>query len=237
MKVLVIGGMHGNEPLGLAVIQLLREKPIKGVDAIVANEEANAKNRRFVKKDLNRSFPGSISSLKYESRRAAELLKLCQDYDLVLDFHNTHCPNNDCSFIGKQAVDATYRLASWLGLRRVIVADYECINKYAANCLSIEISLSSLRMNARKWYRRIRELSQLNSLPPPSELELYKFVYRVTLADRDQLNLRSRKLQAFVAIGDDLATAMGVQPKAYPIFLGDGYTPDNYGGLLNKLNV
>ncbi len=236
MKILVIGGMHGNEPLGSSVVKLFQSKPVKGVETALANEQAVLKNRRFIKTDLNRSFPGNIKSSDYETKRAAELKKLCPRFDVVLDFHNTYCPNNDCGFVGKSAKEIAYKTASFLKLKRIIVADYNCINKYAPNCLSVEISLTSKNSSPNVWYKKITELCQKRTLPPAAKTEKYKFVYRITLEDRDKLNLKRKKLRAFKPIPKDLAQALGVKNPAFPIFVGDGYTPYNYGGLLNKQN-
>src|SRR5690606_9091145 len=89
MKVLVIGGMHGNETLGLKVVKLFQENPVKNINGIFANEQAIKGECRFVGQDLNRSFPGNAKSKEYEPKRAAQLLKLTQKYDAVLDFHYT----------------------------------------------------------------------------------------------------------------------------------------------------
>lgn len=56
MRILVLGGMHGNERLGIDLVQLLQIKPIAGVDALIANPRAVARNVRFTESDLNRSF-------------------------------------------------------------------------------------------------------------------------------------------------------------------------------------
>ena len=166
MKILVVGGIHGNEPLGTKLVSRFKADPQKNVGAILANERAVAKNKRFINTDLNRSFPGNIKSLNYEEKRAAELIDICRKYDLVLDFHNTHCPDNDCTFVGENALPSVYSVASWFNLSRVIVANYDCINKYAGNCLSVEVSLTSKRMDAESWYILISELAKKNELPP-----------------------------------------------------------------------
>ena len=57
MKILVIGGMHGNEMLGIDLVKSLQEDPLENIDSVLANEEAIKVNKRFVKQDLNRSFP------------------------------------------------------------------------------------------------------------------------------------------------------------------------------------
>jgi len=235
MKILVIGGMHGNETLGIEVVNLLTKNPITNVDATIANPEAVQGSCRFTGKDLNRSFPGSSVGECYEDRRAAELLKMCKIYDVVLDFHNTYCGNNDCSFVGDEAKAMLYDVSALLGLDKVIVANYDCINKYAQNCVSIEISMDSPRNNAEIWYESIRCLSVIESVKVTSKPKKYKFVYRMTLDDKERLGLENYVLEAFKDIGSELSKKLGVSAPAYPIFIADKFTPYNYGGLLNVI--
>ena len=236
MRVLVIGGMHGNEPLGVAIVELFQMNPVKNVDTVLANEIAIDANSRFVEQDLNRLFPGNCNSKNYEPRRAAQLLALAKKYDTVLDFHNTYCQDNDCGFVGQSAGELLYKVAVSLGLRRVILADYDCINKYAPNCLSVEISLDSGQNKPEVWYKRITQMSKLNNLDDDvGGLEKYHFVYRMTLEDRDKYALLSKNLKAFEPISNELAVKLGVVSPAYPIFIADKFTPYNYGGLLNRL--
>ena len=235
MKILALGGMHGNEPLGPAVVTMIQEQPIENVATLLANEQAIAKNCRFVDKDLNRSFPGQLTSEEYEPRRAAELLPKIKGYDVVLDFHNTYCPGNDCGFVGVTANTQLYEVAWLLGLDKVIVADYDCVNKYAPNCLSVEISLSSQLNNAEIWYALIKQLSRLEKFRTKPIIEKFRFVYRMTLEDKVRLTLDKVNLNAFAPISPALAKELGVDSPAYPIFIADKYTPYNYGGILNKL--
>lgn len=237
MKTLVIGGLHGNEPLGTELVERLRSRPIGNVDAVIGNELAYRADSRFVKQDLNRSFPGDKESEDYEDRRSAELLEMCAGYDVVLDFHNTYCPDNDCAFVGEPAGAELFRLAGWLALNRVIVADYDCINKFAPNCLSVEISMDSPANSAEIWYRKIQQLAGLEAIGYDGNIELYRFAYRITREDKGRLGLPGRDLKAFQAISEELAAQMGVESPAYPIFIGDGFTPYNYGGLLNRIDV
>lgn len=235
MKILVIGGMHGNEPLGPAVVRLFQDNPVSNVDVVIANQLALNMDVRFVEQDLNRSFPGRSDSLSSEEQRAAELVELCRPYDLVLDFHNTHCPDNDCAFVGQDSEDMLYNTSAWLGLTRVIIADYDCLNKYAPNCLSIEISLDSDSNDSEYWYRLIKKLATVKTLQK-RKIERYRFVYRISLEDRDAFKLQKANLQAFRAIDEQLAQKLRVVSPAYPIFIADKYTPYNFGGLLNKID-
>ena len=153
----------------------------------------------------------------------------------MLDFHNTYCPNNDCGFVGEAAGSRLYDVAWLLGLERIIVADYDCINKFAPNCLSVEVSLDSLDNVASVWYERIQQLSKITEFQVSAKVEQYRFVYRMSLEDRDRFGLDQKDMQAFKKIDDALAAELGVQSPAYPIFIGDGFTPYNFGGIVNKL--
>lgn len=236
MKILVIGGMHGNEPLGIELVKKLREAPLQGVTAIIANDKAVEKNVRFTDNDLNRSFPGNKKGSSYETTRANEIISLCGSYDIVLDFHNTYCPDNDCSFLGEGASERLFATSSYLGLKRVIVADYDCLNKYALNCLSVEVSMDSVENDATIWYGKIKKLQQETQLPKPEAIDTYKFVYRMTIEDRDRLELDTLRLRAFNTLSDEIASNLGVNSPAYPIFIGDTFTPYNFGGVLNRVD-
>lgn len=235
MKILVIGGMHGNETLGLEVVKLFEASPVDQVDTLLANEQAIEANCRFVGQDLNRSFSGDSKSKEYEPKRAAEILKLTKSYDVVLDFHNTYCPKNDCGFVGETAKETLSDVAWVLGLSKLIVADYDCINKYAPSCLSVEISIDSPLNKPELWYERIKMLSRLNSFATKPNIERYRFVYRLTLEDKERFGLDKRQLKAFRPIPQLLAKKMNIATPAYPIFIADKFTPYNYGGVLNKL--
>lgn len=235
MKILVIGGMHGNEPLGIDLVRRLQNEKLENVDAMYANQQAIREDKRFVKEDLNRSFPGSIKSSVYERRRAAELLKVCASYDIVLDFHNTYCPDNDCSFVGQAASDVLFDVSSTLGLKRVIVADYECINKYAPNCLSVEVSMTSPQNDVAVWTAKVKELAATSTIQAAETVQKYRFVYRMTLEDNEKFSLDGQGLRAFVPIPEALASKLGVISPAYPIFIKDTFTPYNYGGIINEL--
>lgn len=87
----IVGSVHGDEPCGKKAINRFIEddyevnKPVK---FIIANEEALDQNVRFLDSDLNRSFPGDISSSKHEDRLAAEIFDEIEGKK-VLDIHTT----------------------------------------------------------------------------------------------------------------------------------------------------
>src|SRR3989344_3370675 len=234
MKILVIGGMHGNEPLGIQVVKKLKNKN-NSIDTIVGNELAVKAKKRFIERDLNRVFQGDIRSKDYELKRAGQIVELCSNYDIVIDFHNTHCPENDCSFIGDKAKPLLRNASAFFGLNRVIVANYDCLNKYAPNCISVEVSLGSTMMNVDWWVDKITELAKAKNISvDKNQITLYEFVYRISLEDSKRLKLEAKALKAFKPISRKIADGLGVESPAYPIFIADKYTPYNFGGLLTK---
>ena len=77
-EVAVVGGIHGDEPCGPAAVErLVAEAPVveRPVKLIVANEEALARDVRFVDEDLNRAFPGDPNAESREGRLAHDLAR------------------------------------------------------------------------------------------------------------------------------------------------------------------
>jgi predicted deacylase len=90
-EVAIVGGIHGDEPCGpRAVEALLHEDPDveRPVKLVVANEEAYARNLRYVAEDLNRAFPGDPEADTHERRLAHELLRELGDCT-VFSLHST----------------------------------------------------------------------------------------------------------------------------------------------------
>jgi len=236
MRILVLGGTHGNEPLGPKLVASLKKNPINGVDTVIGNPRAIKINERFAEQDLNRSFPGNPRSTIYEERRAANMMKVCSGYDIVLDFHNTMAADNDCTFIGDGANPLLLRVASFLGVKRVIVADYDCINKYVPTCISIEISLTSPRMELGPWREALQKLAKRKTLPKATGLDFYRYVLTVSNAQRDEFALKKQNLQVFQEIPADVAAQLNVNSPAYPIFLGKSYSKNVYMGVVEKID-
>jgi succinylglutamate desuccinylase len=116
-KILVIGGLHGDEPLGIDLVNLFRDKPISGIDGIFGNPMATATKSRYIDKDLNRVFPGILTGC-VEEIRAFQIMELSKNYDIVLDIHNTTSPNNDCGFVGGGHTIDTLKISKALGLNK-----------------------------------------------------------------------------------------------------------------------
>jgi Succinylglutamate desuccinylase / Aspartoacylase family len=239
MKLLVLGGIHGNEPLGIEIVEALRKDPVPGIDPLIANPRARQANCRYVDADLNRVFPGAREEEAYEVQRAYELREwLSGDYELIIDFHNTCAADNDCGFLGdwgnrRLAAEA----ARFLGLSRVVIATYDCVNRHYPNCLSVEVSIDSPECRADLWIARLRALAQAE----PADLSrltlplLYRFSGRIT---REQAEgAISQRWSAFETVPVPDREALGLKPHSRSIFVEDAYTPLNFAAIVERVGV
>jgi hypothetical protein len=234
-KILIIGGLHGDENLGIDIVNLLRNNPIEGIDGIFGNPMATAVNSRYIDKDLNRVFPGDVNGC-LEEIRAAQIMQIAKDYDYIIDIHNTTSPDNDCSFVGGNYNTETLQLSLALGLTKVIDATYDCINKYLPNCLSTEISFDSKLNDAQNWYDKILELANMElDSTDLKDLELFQFLDRVSEKQSKEYGL---KLQNFVELKDREKIKLRVDKdlKVVPIFVNPDIFAGNYCALAKKIN-
>ncbi len=128
-KVAIVGGTHGNELTGVYLVKKWQKDPsqIKRSNfetiTLLANPKAVKLCRRYVEKDLNRSF--SIQALskpdnKYESKRAVELnAKLgpkgakSTNVDFILDLHTTTA-NMGLSLVVSSQSELTWKAVKYL---------------------------------------------------------------------------------------------------------------------------
>lgn len=94
MKIAIVGGTHGNEPVGIEIIKALQkqtpENCLHEYKAFVGNPKAYGLQKRFVDPDLNRAFGKNGKPKGYEKVRSEELEKEIRgQFDLVIDLHTT----------------------------------------------------------------------------------------------------------------------------------------------------
>jgi len=90
-EVAVVGGIHGDEPAGVAAVEHLMEaRPdvARPVRLVLANEEAIERGVRYVESDLNRSFPGRADGQSHEVRLAHAIGEAIGDC-VTLALHTT----------------------------------------------------------------------------------------------------------------------------------------------------
>lgn len=120
-KILLIIGTHGNERIGLEVVTRLRLLGLdKYFDYLWANPLAIIENKRYIEKDLNRSYPGNKTSKVYEVRLAAYNLRIAKKYRYVIDLHEASSGTDDFIIVPKMKISKKFPL-SWVPLKRVLL--------------------------------------------------------------------------------------------------------------------
>lgn len=93
MKIALVGGTHGNEPVGIEVMKYFKESTQEfrnKYSCFWGNPQAFELKKRYVDFDLNRSFGKHTKTTGYEKQRAQELQKEIQgNFDLCIDLHTT----------------------------------------------------------------------------------------------------------------------------------------------------
>lgn len=109
--VAIIGAMHGNERIGVEIVQRIKNKfSEKSLDTLngqlllmIGNPDAYEQDVRFVKEDLNRLFSDKkehmLCDMKFktppapERERAKELMGVLRGVDILIDIHATIRPS------------------------------------------------------------------------------------------------------------------------------------------------
>ena len=120
-KVMVVGGTHGNERNAPWLLEFWRSQPQDlasqglGLALVLGNPGAHAANRRYLERDLNRSFHPALwdgaSSGQAELVRARELVDQfgpagLEPCSVVLDLHSTTSSMGNCLVVyGRRPAD------------------------------------------------------------------------------------------------------------------------------------
>jgi len=91
-RVAVVGGIHGDEPAGEAIVEaLIEELQVDDgtVQLVIANEPALEAGVRYTETDLNRAFSGDPDADAYEAALADRLLTVLQGADATLAVHTS----------------------------------------------------------------------------------------------------------------------------------------------------
>ena len=127
-RLLVLGGVHGNEPCGPIAIRRaaallgsgelqLREGQVTFVP--VCNPRAAAENRRYVESNLNRRLVPKADPRTYEDRLGNILCPLLESCDVLLDLHSYNAGGEAFMFVDASDAEACAYAAS-LGPRTLM---------------------------------------------------------------------------------------------------------------------
>lgn len=110
-EILIIAATHGDEKIGIEVInELKKEKLNNFFDYMIANSKALEINKRYLDKDLNRSYPGKKFSRFYEKRVAYRNLMMAKKYRYVIDIHEASKGKDDFIIVPKENLKINFPL-------------------------------------------------------------------------------------------------------------------------------
>ena len=93
MNIALVGGTHGNEPVGLEVMRLFKDSKKQYRNSFTCfwgNPKAFELKKRYVDTDLNRAFGKNQIRVGHEKKRAEELeSQIKGNFDLCIDLHTT----------------------------------------------------------------------------------------------------------------------------------------------------
>lgn len=150
----IMGITHGNEVAGLPIVNtFLREilaDPARlriPLALILGNPVAARQNRRFVDRDLNRSF-SRVQKATWEDQRARDLEGILSQSSFLLDLHQTSEPSETPFFIFPYTANG-YRFARAVAPRLPVVThwgapfskDGQCTDEYVIACGGTGITL------------------------------------------------------------------------------------------------
>ena len=157
-KLLFITATHGEEGFSIPVLKRLEAEYPKGewnYDWIIGNQKAMEQGKRFTEYDLNRSAPGELSSTLYEERRAAEIIEIAQDYDMIVDIHGTVSPCGLVKIIPRPSVENLALASLFPDLINIIWYSARSLKKgppvqfMAKPALEIECAMNDPKIEAR----------------------------------------------------------------------------------------
>ncbi len=140
---MVWGGTHPDElgPMELADSLMPDRDPIPNVSAGIVNEQARRLGRRVVNINMNDAYPGRLGSDVYEEHRAAQVLRINQGFDLVIDLHSFRDRGADVGFVGPRGASrAALGFIAGLGIKRMMQTNFPTMEIYDSKVISLELA-------------------------------------------------------------------------------------------------
>jgi succinylglutamate desuccinylase len=125
--VTVMGGLHGNETVGIDVVEqllaMVREKIKCGtVNIIIGNPEACEAGKRFIDKDANRLWGTKLMNIP-EQKRVEDVKPFVASSDLMLDLHSTIKPVDEPFLVVPSFDHELIDTIPTLGIRKIITGE------------------------------------------------------------------------------------------------------------------
>lgn len=169
-SILFTVGVHGDEQLPVKVVK----SKLKQSEYLICNKKALQNNIRFIKSDLNRSFPGNINGV-FEEKLPIKLLPHIKN-NFVIDIHTARCKTDPFIILTKVSSKHFY-LIKKTGLNKIVIMS----QKFGAGKSLIDFAKTgiSIESGSEKSRKTIKIISQIidsikNKKYYHQKLDIYK---------------------------------------------------------------
>jgi len=219
-KILVVGGLHGDESSGVDLVRRLRKNIPKDTTVVIANPDAVKKNIRFVETDMNRSFAVEVP-VSLEEKVAAKLKSKVLDHDVVIDVHNTKAEGTTCAITVCKPSKLHFYLANHFGFDKLVIMppSGSLISVCPDRAVSLEIE-TGRRMEFSTAYLMEKIKTLGSKVDEKKQLEIYRFINRVPRNTLVRLDIDLMRLTNFQKLSRNILEKLGLSPEHdyYPIF-------------------
>jgi hypothetical protein len=222
-NILIVGGLHGDEPTGITIANYFIKHKLKGIKGLIGNSKAIEQNKRYIETDLNRSFiKGTLKSL--EEKRALGIRKLLWKYHIVLDFHNTKAEDTTCAIVTQYPLPFHLNIAKFFGFRRIIImpASGSLIACTPKTSLSLEIAENDITSySVNDLISKIKQLQKIDIIDHSNkEISIYRYLQHITKEIALEHGIIPESIYNFQEISDNLKIKLkiDISKKVVPIF-------------------
>lgn len=233
IKILVIGGIHGNEYTGIELVKILNENPLENIESVIANPQAVNKDKRFIETDLNRSF-GKTETMSLEEKLAKNLIQKIKKKPLILDFHNTTADYNSCAITTKKPTEEVLKICSHLELEHIIIMPpgNSLIGQCQNTAISVEISNNQgPKFSPNFFYQKLKTAI---SKKPDRKINTYRFVKKIPKPSNLDLS-KINNFEELILVQKKLLN-LDLSKKYYPIFKGEEAYQDTSFIIVKKIS-
>lgn len=164
-NILFFAAVHGDEKIGINVMNKLEKNLILKISWLIANEKANEKGVRFIDVDLNRAAPGIKKAKQYEFRRAKELIEIAKNFKYIIDLHGTKANSGIFTIITNPKIE-NLLLASALPIKNIVIWNSDKIKEFGpitrfVNCgIEIECGPKDSAIIEKQLFEIIKKILQ-----------------------------------------------------------------------------
>lgn len=125
-EILIIAGVHGDEPSGWEAIKDFyrgtASELTKPISFLFANPTAARYKRRYIERDLNRSFASEYddNDTSYEMQLAGHLQPIIASFDIVISLHSTQSTAEPFALFGTPIDEKPLNLLHRIGISKAV---------------------------------------------------------------------------------------------------------------------